>query len=261
MSELSLYLKYVSMTIKSQLEYRASFIFMSLGHFTITFIEFVGMYSLFLRFNQINGWQIYEVSLFYGLINISFACAEAIGRGFDIFHNYVRAGTFDRILTRPRSLVFQVISSEFQIMRVGRLIQGILVLVWGLMNINVHLGAVDYILLVYSCISSIVFFIALMIFQATLSFFSVESLEIMNSFTYGGVQTAQYPLDIYKKWFQKIFIYLIPIGSVNYFPIAAILNRSSYLLGFLTPLIGFVFFALSILSFNLGTRYYCSTGS
>ena len=130
MNHLKVYLNISSMTIRSQMEYKFSFVLMSIGHFLITFIEFIGMYALFLRFDQINGWSIYEVACFYGVVNTSFAFAEAIGRGYDTFHTHVRQGTFDRFLLRPRNLSLQIISYEIQLMRIGRLLQGLLVLSW-----------------------------------------------------------------------------------------------------------------------------------
>lgn len=261
MDDFKLYGRIIWMTLKSQMEYRLSFILMSLGHFCITFIEFLGMYALFQRFNQIEGWSLYEVSVFYGFINVSFALAEGIGRGFDIFHQQVKKGTFDRMLLRPRSINLQIISQEVQIMRIGRLAQGLIVMVFGFSHMEHVITFYNVFLLIYSLGCAVAFFIGLMIFQATLSFWSVESLEIMNAFTYGGVQTAQYPMDIYRRWFQKIFIFVIPIGSVSYFPLSAILRGENLWLGLLTPLIGMVFFFLSLGSFRLGIRYYCSTGS
>ena len=83
----------------------------------------------------------------------------------------------------------------------------------------------------------------------------------MNAFTYGGVQTDQYPMDIYKEWFQKIFIYIIPIGSVTYFPLLYVLKNGSLLQGLIMPLLGYGFIGVSLLAFRLGIRYYCSTGS
>jgi ABC-2 type transport system permease protein len=258
-----LYGKIIGMTLKSQMEYRTSFILMSLGHFSITFIEFFGMYALFQRFNQIEGWNIYEVSVFYGFINIAFALAEGIGRGFDIFHQQVRKGSFDRMLLRPRNIGLQIISHDVQLMRIGRLAQGLIVLLFGLFSVQVDQGFsfAKLILLMYSLTCAIVFFLGLMIFQATLSFWSVESLEIMNAFTYGGVQTAQYPMDIYREWFQKIFIFVIPIGSVSYYPLSFILRGENLVLACITPLVGSIFFLISLGFFKMGIRYYCSTGS
>ncbi len=217
MDAMQLYIKMVLIKIREQMEYKASFIFMSLGHFLITFIEFLGIYALFLRFDSIKGWDLYEVAIFYGFINCSFAIAEAVGRGYDVFHNHVRKGTFDRILLRPRNISLQILSTEFQIMRIGRFLQGLIVLLWGLDGLEKQLTGTDMLMLIYSLVCAVFFFMGLMVMQATLSFWSVESLEIMNAFSYGGVQTAQYPIDIYREWFRKIFVYIIPIGSVSFF--------------------------------------------
>ena len=36
--------------------------------------------------------------------------------------------------------------------------------------------------------------------QATLAFWTVDSLEVAKTLTYGGVEAGQYPLDIYARW-------------------------------------------------------------
>jgi ABC-2 type transport system permease protein len=155
----------------------------------------------------------------------------------------------------------QILASEFQVMRIGRLLQGVLVLIWGLSQLEVGLDPMKLLLLLYSGACAVCFFMGMMVVQATISFWSVESLEIINAFTYGGVQTAQYPIDIYKAWFKKIFIFVIPIGSVSYFPLQTILRGQDPYLGFVMPLFGVAFLAVGLLAFRWGTKYYCSTGS
>lgn len=146
-------------------------------------------------------------------------------------------------------------------MRIGRLLQGFLALIWGLSRVEVRMTIIQYIIIVLTIIGGVAMFIGLMVLQATLSFWSVQSLEIVNSFTYGGVQTAQYPMDIYKKWFQRIFIFVIPIGCVSYLPLNAVLRDGNIILGILAPFVGIVFYFVAQQFFKVGIRYYCSTGS
>lgn len=261
MNNIRLYFKLIRMTIKSQLAYKTSFIMMSVGHFAITFIEFIGVYALFLRFDRINGFTIREVAVFYGLVNSAFAVAEAIGRGYDVFPNYVRMGTFDRILLRPRGIGLQILGAECQLMRIGRLGQGLLVLGWGLAGLQVGLGPAGILLLILGFAGGTAFFLGLFMCQATLSFWSVQSLEVVNVFTYGGVQTAQYPLSIYKKWFQRLFTFVIPMGCISYYPLMGVLRGQNMAAAFLAPMMGFAFLAAARVLFGIGTRYYCSTGS
>lgn len=261
MNSLRLYFSYIKLTIVSQMEYKTSFILMTTGNFILQIIEFIGVLALFSRFGNIKGWNLYEVAVFYGLISSSFAISECFGRGYDVFPRHVRQGTFDQMLLRPRSVTLQILGSEFQLLRVGRLIQGILVMIFGLANLKINIGFEGYFLILLSIVGGVFIFTGLFVIQATLSFVTIQSLEIMNAFTYGGVQTAQYPITIYKKWFQRLFTTILPIGAISYFPLSAILREGSLVLAYITPILGLMFFGTSLIIFRLGTRYYCSTGS
>ncbi len=55
--------------------------------------------------------------------------------------------------------------------------------------------------------------------QATLCFWTVESLEIMNALTYGGTEAAQYPLTLYRDWFRRFFMpFVVPLAFVASHP-------------------------------------------
>ncbi|MBU5425844.1 ABC-2 family transporter protein [Tissierella pigra] len=266
MESIRLYFKYVKLSIESQLQYKASFIMMVIGHFLITFIEFLGIWALFQRFGNIQGFTFEEAALFYGIVHIAFAITEGWTRGFDIFPRLVRLGDFDRILLRPRTTVLQILGYDFQIMRIGRLCQGLVVLIWAAIRLNIKWTIGKTLLLFGSIIGGNFLFSGLIVLQATLSFWSVQSLEIVNSFTYGGVQAAQYPISIYKPWFRKILIYIIPLATVNYFPAMSILGKTELYnypiwLGWISPLVGTMFFLLSLLVWQIGVKHYTSTGS
>lgn len=266
MDNIKLYFKYIKFSIESQLQYKASFIMMSIGHFLITFIEFLGIWVLFERFGDIQGFTFPEAALFYGIVHIAFSITEGWTRGFDIFPRLVRTGDFDRILLRPRSTVLQILGHDIQIMRIGRFAQGLVVLIWSILKLNIKWTISKSILLVGSIIGGNFLFSGMIVLQATLSFWSVQSLEIVNSFTYGGVQAAQYPISIYKPWFRKILIYIIPLATVNYFPAMSILGKVDSFnypswLGWVSPLFGFMFFIFSLLIWKFGVRHYTSTGS
>src|ERR1700722_2359295 len=130
MNALRLYLRYVYISLRSQMQDRASFLMQSFSHFLITGSEFLGLAAVFQRFGQIKGWTLPEVGLFYGMISLAFALAEAVPRGFDRFGQLVQSGDFDRVLLRPRSAAFQIMGQEFQLMRIGRFTQGLMVLIW-----------------------------------------------------------------------------------------------------------------------------------
>lgn len=99
-----------------------------------------------------------------------------------------------------------------------------------------------------------------------MAFWTVESLEIWNTLTYGGVETAQYPLSIYQPWFRRFFTFVVPLACITYFPVQLILARDAGVgadrLGhLLAPAGGFVFLLLALLVWRRGERKYQSTGS
>jgi ABC-2 type transport system permease protein len=258
-----LFWKLISVSIRSQMQYPASFLMVSLGYFFGTFIDILGIWILFDRFKMIQGWTLFEVGLIYGIVQMGFALAEAFARGFDTFHQMVKYGDFDRILLRPLSPLFQIAIREVQIMRIGRFLQGLVVLVWSLSTFSFPFFSLPTFIICLSILGTTSLFYGLFIIQATISFWTIESLELMNITTYGGVQTGQYPMSIYNKPFRLIFTFLIPLSCVAYYPITAFLkpNETPLLLGIISPLAGFVFLYFACRFWRLGIRHYCSTGS
>ena len=262
-----LYLRMIGVSIRGQMQYRVSFLLMSLGQFVTTGVEIVGVWALFDRFGNLTPWTLPQVAFFYGVVNISFAFTDALARGFDLFGTqFVKTGNFDRLLLRPRSTVLQLAGHEFTLFRVGRLLQGVIVLLWACHQLALDWTAARFALLAFTLIATFLFFYGLVIVGAVMSFWTTETLEIMNTLTYGGVETAQYPMAIYQKYFQRFFTFVVPLAMVTYFPIVAILGipdplGSTRTMQTLAPTAGFVFFGATLLIWRVGVRHYTSTGS
>ena len=266
MNDLRLLLRYLGISVRSQLAYRASFLMLSAGYLLITVLEFLSVWVLFSRFGSIDGWSLPEISLFYGIVNIAFALGESAARGFDIFSAMIKAGDFDRLLLRPRSTALQVAGQELTLRRVGRLLQGSCVLVWAASALGIHWSLSQYLLLGVTILGGTCLFYGLMIIQGTVCFWTTEPLEFMNAFTHGGVFAAQYPFSIYQDWFRRFFTFGIPLSCVSYYPTLALLDRADPLgspaaLHWLAPLVGVLFLGACLQLWHFGVRHYRSTGS
>lgn len=266
MNAVRLYGRYASISLRSQLEYRASFVMQAFGQFLFTGVEFAGILALFARFGQIRGWTLGEIAFFYGMISISWAIADAFARGFDQFGNIVKYGDFDRLLLRPRSTVLQMFGHELTLRRLGRFLQGAAVLLFAIVTLDIAWSADRVALLVLTIACGVCMFIGLVIVQATSAFWTTESLEVWNAFTYGGVFMSQYPIEIYRPWFRQFFTFVIPLACINYFPGVAILGRHDPIgtsVGFqhLAPLAGPLFLLIALQVWKVGVRHYRSTGS
>jgi ABC-2 type transport system permease protein len=267
MNALRLYGRYVSASIRAQAQYPAATLLLGVGHLVATAVEIVGVFALFHRFGNVKGWSFGEVALFYGLINITFSIADILTRGFDVFGtDFVRTGAFDRVLLRPRSATLQLIGYDIRLSRFGRMLQGLAVVILATHLAPIHWDPAAVAIAVWAVAGGVALFAGILVLQATLSFWTIESLEAFNVLTYGGVQAAQYPLDIYAGWFRKVLTFGVPLACVAYYPVLAILKRPDPLgapdwILPLTPLAGFVFLALSFLAWRVGVARYASTGS
>ncbi|THF73176.1 ABC transporter permease [Cohnella fermenti] len=263
MSGFRLYFSYLSMLFRSQMQYRASFLLLTAGQFFIPFAVFASLYFLFERFGQLQGWSFYEVALIFAVIHLAFSIAECFARGFDMFSSLVVSGDFDRLLVRPRSTIVQVLGSQFEFTRFGRLLQGAIVLAVALINLPIAWNAAKIATLVLMIACGVCIFAGIFVLFATMCFWTVQGLEVANVFTDGGREMAQYPLDIYKRWVTVFFTFVIPFGCVNYLPMLFLLDRAdgpaaAYMA---MPLAGVLFLVPCVLVWRLGVRHYRSTGS
>jgi ABC-2 type transport system permease protein len=178
----------------------------------------------------------------------------------------VKSGDFDRLLLRPRHTALQLTGQELTLRRIGRFSQGLLVLLWASHALDLEWTAARYLLLDIAILGGVCFFYALMVVQASFSFWTTEGLEVMNTLTYGGGEAGRYPLTIYHSWFRRFFTYVIPLACISYYPAIGILGRadplgSTLYFQWAAPGIGFIFLLASLQLWKFGVRHYRSTGS
>lgn len=266
MNAIALYFRYIGLSLRGQMQYRASFVMQSLGHLLVTAIEFLGIWALFHRFGNLRGWKLAEVGMLYGMISMIFATADALAKGFDMFGDIVKAGDFDRLLVRPRSTVLQLLGQELTLKRVGRFLQGLFVFVWAIAALHVDWSFAKVSLLLAAYVGGVCLFMGIVVIQATITFWTTETLEMMNAFTYGGEYASEYPIAIYRGWFRKFFLFIVPLGCANYLPAVAIMGRpdplhTPQILQWLSPVAGMIFLTFALQFWKVGVRHYRSTGS
>jgi len=267
MNALVLYGRYVVTSLRAQAQYPTATLMLTAGHAAATAIEVLGVFALFNRFGSVGGWSFGEAALFYALVNIMFSLADLLSRGFEVFGtDFVRTGAFDRVLLRPRAAALQLAGYEVRLSRLGRLLQASVVLILATDLVPIVWDTQTVAVAVWAVAGGVALFVGIMVLQATLAFWTIDSLEIMNVLSYGGVQAAQYPLNIYAAWFRRIVTFGLPLACVAYYPVLAILRRTDPLGAPdwflpLAPAAGFAFLALSFVAWRFGMARYASTGS
>lgn len=266
MSNLGLLVRLLRLDVRGQMQYKASFLMLGLGQFCITAAEFLAIVFLFQRFGRLEGWRLEEVALLYAMSSMSLALAGVTASGFDGFGETLRRGDFDRVLLRPRPAALQLAGQRFTLRRLGRFAQGVAVLALTLPELGVAWTPATALLLPAAILSGACLFYGVFVLEATLAFWTLESLEVMNVLSYGGATAAQYPISIYQGLFRDLMIYVLPLACMNYFPALAMTGRADPMgfpawLGWASPLVGPAFLGLTLLAFRRGVRRYQSTGS
>ena len=164
---MKVYLKTIIMNIKSQLEYRKAFIISTFGSFFLTLLLIVAVYFLFMNFNQIGDWSFYEVAFLFGISFFNFSLAEMFLRGLDHFDDTIRNGEFDRLMIRPQNLLIQATSMEFDLSKLGRMLQSLLIIIISLSNINIDWSLYKVITLILMNIGCFTIFLGIFILKAT----------------------------------------------------------------------------------------------
>ena len=256
-----LYVKFFEMNLKSQMQYKSSFLFTILGQFLSSFTTLLGLYFMFLRFNKVAGFTYGQALICFAGVLMAFSLTEIFARGFDVFPHMLGNGEFDRALVRPRGVVFQVLASRMEFTRLGRLVQAVAVFCYAIPNCGV-LWSWDKILtlcLMVVC-GSLVFF-GLFLVYAAFSFFTIEGLEFMNIFTDGGREFGRYPFSIYGQGVLKFLTFVIPLALFQYYPLLYLLGMKRDALHMFSPLLSLLFLIPGYAFFRVGLRKYKSTGS
>ncbi len=256
-----LYLKLIAVDLKSQMQYKLSFFLTTFGQFVTAFTAFFGLHFIFERVSAVDGFAYGQVLLCFSVIMMSFAIGEMIGAGLQIFSRLLGNGAFDRALVRPRSALLQVLAPHVDFSRLGLLIQAAVVLAIAVPVSGVSWSLDKAIVLGLMVLCGAAVFFALFLLKAACAFFTVESLDFMNLFTYGARQFGRYPFSAYGNGVLKFLTFVIPLALFQYYPLLYLIDRENSVLYMLMPLASLLFLLPAYALFRFGMKRYKSTGS
>lgn len=258
---LKLYFKYLSIQVKSSMEYKKDFIISIISQILSSIFAFITIIFLFDKFGNIEGYNFKEILICFVISYAGFAFAECFFRGFDHFDRFLANGEFDRMLVRPRNILLQIIGGKVELSKFGRAGVGIIIILVLLATTPELLRIDKLITMILMLFGTIIIYACLFVLKAGITFFTTQSLEIMNVFTDGGRDLAKYPLDIYHKVIKNFFTFIIPLAFVNYYPLLYIIERTNNKLYIIAPLLTILFVIPCYIVWKIGLRKYKSIGS
>ncbi|SCL37774.1 ABC-2 type transport system permease protein [Micromonospora rhizosphaerae] len=251
---------------RSQTTYRTSFIVDLVGNVGATLFDVVTVLVIFGVTRELGGFTLREALVIVGLSSCGFATADLLVGNIERLPRYVRTGLLDAVLVRPLGALPQLLLMDLPLRKVSRAIFGLAVLVVALASAGIHWTPGRLALALVAPLAAVVFFAAVFVATATVSFYWIDSGELANSITYGGRDFTSYPVTVYGGWFRALFAYGMGFAFVSYHPALALLGRADPLglpawVGWAAPGVALVAAAVAAVAWRVGVRHYRSTGS
>jgi len=257
----ALYWRYMRINFLAQLQYKGWIFDFILALFFVA-TDPLDAALLLGRFGGVGGMSASQILLVYAMAVCAFGLAEIFGRGFDYFPFLVRGGEFDRIMLRPRSTAMQAAALRFHLSRFSRVLGMGAFAVFMLRAQDIAIGAREILLFIGALAGGTLVYTGIFIIAATVSFFTIQPLDVIYIFTNGSYQVAKVPPRLLPDWLRRAFTYIAPMFAFCYYPAASICGwGEADWPGYMALPAGAAFLVVSLAIWQFGVRHYKGTGS
>jgi ABC-2 type transport system permease protein len=264
--DVAAYTALVRASFRSQATYRLSLGLLLVASAGANISDFLVLLVIFTHLPRLGGWSLYEIGLVYGISGVGFGITDLAVGNLDKLPLLIRSGDFDGLLLRPLNSLFQVLVGEIGIRRLGAVLQSAGVLLLSLAHLNVHWTAPRVLVFAMSFVTGPLIFGSVWVIAMTHVFWTVDSGEAANAFTYGGRYLTSYPVNVFAGWLRDLLAFVIPLAFVAYYPVLLILGRPDPIglpswLPLLTPAIAAALPFAARAVWMQGVRHYRGTGT
>ncbi|MET0902614.1 MAG: ABC-2 family transporter protein [Acidimicrobiales bacterium] len=265
-ADLRVWRRLVGARIRADWQYRTSFFLFLLSQTLVACLDLAVVAAIFAQVNTLGGWTGVEVALLFGLSGIAFGLADLLISQVENASRHIKAGTFDMFLLRPLPPLVHLSASEFALRRVGRVLQPLVVLIGALVLAPIEWSPETALLVPVTLVSGTVIFGSVWVATSSISFWTVDSQEVANAFTYGGQLATSYPIDLLAQWLRRLLTFIVPLAFVAYFPAARLLDKEQPLgvtsaIAWATPVVAVLAVLAARAVWRLAVRHHRSTGS
>lgn len=253
-----------SLWVRASMTYRASFWMLAVSSFLMTGLDFAGIWIIFDSVDSLGGFDLQEIGFLYGATGLGIAFADLIVGRVERLGQMIRMGRLDTMMTKPVPLLVQVCADEFALRRLARVLQSGAVFAWASAYVEWTPSRAATAVVMIACGSAI--FFGLFISLACIQFWTSDSSEAANAFTYGGNTLTQFPMTVFPSELVKALTFVLPIAFVNWYPALYILGRDDPFglpswLQHAAPLAALATTIVTAIVWRAGVRHYRSTGS
>jgi ABC-2 type transport system permease protein len=263
---LAIYWRLLGARLRADWQYRTSFLLFLVGQTLVAGLDFVQLVVIFGVVDQLAGWSGAEIAFLYGASGVAFGAADLFISPVEWASRHIKAGTFDQFMIRPVGVMWQLLAHDFAPRRLGRSLQPAVVLAGSLTLVDVDWTLGNALLVPVTVVCGTVIYGAIWVVTSSLAFWTVETQELANSFTYGGNQLTNYPLDVLGTWLRRLATFVVPLASVAYLPAAWLFDKPLPFdlppaAAWSGPLVALVSALAARVVWGRAIRHYRSTGS
>nr|WP_285846830.1 ABC-2 family transporter protein [Priestia koreensis] len=256
-----MFVQYISQYMKTRLQYRTDVVVELLSDLLFQAVNLIFILVVFGHTQLLNGWSRDEIIFIYGFFLVPFALFSAFFNIWDFNERYIVKGEMDRILTRPIHSLFQVILERMELESLFGAFTGLAVMLYAGSRLALDFHWYDVIIFVAFVFGGALVYAGIFVAIASIGFWSDARTSIMPTM-YNIGNYGRYPVDIYNQIIRYILTWILPFAFVGVYPAAYFLGKTKwYGYAFLTPVMGIVFFGISLVLWNIGVKKYRGAGN
>lgn len=214
----------ISARLRSQTAYRGSFAADVAGQVVLALTEFVELYAILHNIPTFGGLTFAQALLVFAFASIGFSMGDMLLGETDSMSDAIRMGKLEVLLTRPLPVLLQLMTSDFQLRRVGRLAFAFLAMAAALFLTDIDWDTGKVLLFLITPLAGAAIFGALFVGAGAVQFWLVDGRQLGNAFTYGGRYVASMPGAALFLPMQVFFTFVIPATLVAYAPSLVLLE-------------------------------------
>ncbi len=267
MGEIRIAMQSLKMSILTRMQYRVDTIVATMAVFIRESTNIIVIYLALLKFNKINDWNVNEMLFLFSILFLTYAFVVSLFADLRDFFSMIREGRFDRLLVRPRGLLFQLILNNADLMAsAGHGTLGILLFLFSAGRVGIEWDVITVLYYIGAILGGVLIQGGMFIFFSALSFYFVETNSLREIFYWNMRKFAGYPISIYNKLIQGLMIYVVPFAFVNYFPAQYLLRKQDManyneIYMYIAPVVGVVLYLVAYGFWRISVKRYKSTGN
>lgn len=260
--ELKLYPKYVSMSLRSALSYKADSIIMMISFAVSEIVSLATIYLIVGTVPTLGVWTFETLAFLFGFTLVPKAIDHIFTDELWILaYRAVRRGDLDIYMTRPLNPLFQYIARTFKWDGLGEFAVGIVIMCIFAPQAGIAWTASGIIGLIVCAVLGVFCFTGIKLLFASLAFW-VKNAGIFLNTVYDLSNYAKYPVRYMGKAFASIMFFVIPFGLFLYYPVECLITSANIWWSVLwSAIAASALMVLSLTVWHIGISRYESAGN